>query len=286
MKVIVKFLTILFVLQYAQHIFSQETLFPKGRTWHLLCKHQNPYAPSYVFACVADSNIMIDGKQYTYIAHDGYYRKDGTKLYTRTFHGRDALVFDESWEVGDTTTWLYYKGFNEETMECYTVYETVTGIGYINGLKYWNLDFDGSELTFLEGVGYINSGRAIFSYCSETQEPEEDWITVEGSYELICCIDPGNDTLYVNRDLLYMLETGVENISASEVSFTQQGSECIVTLPADVAWSATLSNSVGVTVARRSGEGSEITLPATSKGTHILVVNVGGRVVKKKVFIK
>jgi hypothetical protein len=91
----------------------------------------------------------------------------------------------------------------------------------------------------------------------------------------------------VNRDLLYLLETGVENISADEVSFTQQGSECVVTLPADVAaWEATLSNSVGVTVARRSGEGSEIILPATSKGTHILVIKADGRVVKKKVFIK
>ena len=35
-----------------------------------------------------------------------------------------------------------------------------------------------------------------------------------------------------------------------------------------------------------AGEGCEIILPATSKGTHILVLNVGGRVVKKKVFIK
>ncbi len=287
MKVIVKFLIILFVLQYAQHIFSQETLFPKGRTWHLLCRPQQPSAPSYVFACVADSNIMIDGKQYTYIAHDGYYRKEGTKLYTRTFHGRDALVFDESWEVGDTTTWYGNWGTNIENMEPYAVYETVAGIGYINGLKYWNLDHDGFEITFLEGVGYINSGRAIFSYCFETQEPEEGLMTGQASYELICCIDPGNDTLFVNRDLLYMLETGVDKISASEISFTQQGNECIVTLPADVAaWEATLSNSVGVTVARRSSEGSEITLPATSKGTHILVIKADGRVVKKKVFIK
>ena len=60
----------------------------------------------------------------------------------------------------------------------------------------------------------------------------------------------------------------------------------MVTLPCDAAWSVTLSNSAGVTVARFSGEGSEIILPATSKGTHILVVNAGGRVVKKKVFIK
>ena len=74
---------------------------------------------------------------------------------------------------------------------------------------------------------------------------------------------------------------------ASEVSFSQHGGRCIITLPYDAAaWSATLYNSAGATVARRSGEGSEIILPATSKGTHILVVNADGRVVKKKVFIK
>ena len=109
-------------------------------------------------------------------------------------------------------------------------------------------------------------------------------MTDNNLYSLICCVDPGNDTLYVNRDLLYLLETGNENISADEISFTQQGGECVVTLPLDAAWEVTLSNSSGVTVARRSGEGSEIILPATSNATHILVIKAGGRVVKKKVF--
>jgi hypothetical protein len=63
--------------------------------------------------------------------------------------------------------------FNEEIVECYTVYETVTGTGYINGLKYWNLNFGGSEITFLEGVGYMNTGRAIFAYCQASQFDEE-----------------------------------------------------------------------------------------------------------------
>ena len=45
-------------------------------------------------------------------------------------------------------------------------------------------------------------------------------------------------------------------MSASEVSFSRQGEWCVVTLP------------------------------ATSKGTHILVVNADGWVVKKKVYIK
>ena len=86
---------------------------------------------------------------------------------------------------------------------------------------------------------------------------------------------------------MHLLPTGIENATAEDISFKQQGGECIVTLPGEAAaWSATLSNSNGITVARRSGEGSEIIMPATSKGTHILVVKADGRVVKKKVFIK
>ena len=74
---------------------------------------------------------------------------------------------------------------------------------------------------------------------------------------------------------------------ASEVSFSQHGGRCIITLPYDAAaWNATLFNCVGAIVAHRSGEGGEIILPATSKGTHILVLNIDGRVVKKKVLIK
>ena len=116
-----------------------------------------------------------------------------------------------------------------------------------------------------------------------------------GGYDCLCsdivlfCIAANGDTIYRNKrywfpDLVQI--TKIRKISASEVSFTQQGNECVVTLPLDAAWSATLSNSIGVTVARRSGEGSEIVLPATSKGTHILVIKADGRVVKKKVYIK
>ena len=107
---------------------------------------------------------------------------------------------------------------------------------------------------------------------------------------LLFCIAANGDTIYRNKRYWYpelTFITTIRKIFPDEVFFTQQGSECIVTLPADVAaWEATLSNSVGVTVARRLGEGSEVILPATSKGTHILVIKADGRVVKKKVFIK
>ena len=51
-------------------------------------------------------------------------------------------------------------------------------------------------------------------------------------------------------------------------------------------WSAMLYNSNGICVAQEEGAGSEMFLSTDSKGTHILVVKAGGRVVKKKIAIK
>jgi hypothetical protein len=59
-----------------------------------------------------------------------------------------------------------------------------------------------------------------------------------------------------------------------------------VTLGVATEWSATLYNSNGVTVAQQQGSGNEIFLSADSKGTHILVVKSGGKVVKKKVLLR
>lgn len=107
---------------------------------------------------------------------------------------------------------------------------------------------------------------------------------------LLYCINPAGDTIYRNQKYIDLVEpyfkTNIPALKSDNVTFYQRGGECVVTLPYADAWSATLYNSVGAAVARRSGEGSEIILPATSKGTHILVIKADGRVVKKKVFIK
>jgi hypothetical protein len=61
----------------------------------------------------------------------------------------------------------------------------------------------------------------------------------------------------------------------------------LVNLGANIPqWSATLYNSNGVCVAQREGEGSEMFLSTDSKGTHILVVKAGGRVIEKKIALK
>lgn len=250
---------------------AQEYVIPNGRRW--IYHEHRPLFPSYgdrIAYYDAKGDTLINGNKYSviYPGYDvSYVRWEGTKcLRYWPMTQRDTLVFDESWNVGDTTIMS-----NGEYKTRY-FYE-VDSISEQQGRKCWWI----FGIGWLQGIGFMDLTPFYIEF------------DLKGgvSLDLICCIDPGNDTLYVNRDLLPLLQTGIKDISADNVSFSQQGERCIVTLPYDAsAWSATLYNSVGVTVARRSGEGSEIILPATSKGTHILVVNADGRVVKKKVYIK
>ena len=251
---------------------AQENVIPDGRRW--IIHRQNVFNPEIkdeIWTHYIKGSSVKDGKTYSNMYCDDaglleYVRKDGAKWYSYDVIFGDTLTFDESWSVGDTTFIDAKRPYN---------YGVVIDVNEVQGQKCWKMDgYYGG--TWIEDVGYT-TGSHLSS------------ISLMNSYShrLICCIDPGNDTLYVNRDLLPLLQTGIKDISTDNVSFSQQGERCIVTLPYDAsAWSATLYNSVGAAVARRSGEGSEIILPATSKGTHILVLNVGGRAVKKKVFIK
>jgi hypothetical protein len=81
-------------------------------------------------------------------------------------------------------------------------------------------------------------------------------------------------------------KTNIEPLTSGDISIAQANGECIVTLPDAAKWSATLYNSNGVAVVRKAGEGSEIILPAESKGVHILVLNIDGKEYTKKVVIK
>ena len=251
---------------------AQENVIPGGRRW--IYRRYSPLAPSYGYSIVysdAKGDTIINGNKYSVISPGyevySYVRWEGTKcLRYWPMTQRDTLVFDESWNVGDTTI-ISNGGYKNRYF-----YE-VDSITEVQGRKRWWI----FGIRWLQGIGFMGLRPFYIEFDLSNSH----------SLDLICCIDPGNDTLYVNRELLPLLQTGIESLSAVNLSFSQQGNDCIVTLPANVsAWSATLYNSVGAAVARRSGEGSEIILPATSKGTHILVVNADGRVVKRKVFIK
>jgi hypothetical protein len=247
----------------------------------------NPYVePSIYERAVSDYNI-INGKEYSCVGGLNYC-KDGSRILKYGYiyiEEKDTviydniLIFDESWEIGDTTTWRQERGvFNKDSLKWLTVYETVVNIGYLNGLKYWDLELNGWKCRWLQGVGYIDGGRDIFEEYNEF---------IGGpSTTLICCTEANGDTLYVDRDLLYMLSTGIRNISAEDISIAQQDGECVVTLPMVSEWAVTLYNAAGVSVACKAGEGSEIFLPVESKGTYILVLEVGGKQYTKKIAIK
>ena len=215
---------------------------------------------------------------------EAFIRYDNGKYLYRFLKGKVQILFDENSVVGDiippglevvsSVNDTVYPCYSDYSLKYWKVKDANNGPNYYDYFRYFD------DIKWIQGVGYPTTlipyvGREYDCLCGDV---------------LLFCIAADGDTIYRNKRYWYpefTFITTIRKIFPDEVSFTQQGSECIVTLPADVAaWEATLSNSVGVTVARRSGEGSEVTLPATSKGTHILVIKADGRVVKKKVYIK
>ena len=262
-------------------VYAQEPLFPIGRKWIVLCEYVNPHIDSDVLEYRTIKHDTINEKCYSSInLFAELYRKVGCKILTKTPNNdSENLIFNESWEVGDTTTWIQEDVYDVDSMKFVKKYETIVKTGYINGLKYWDLNINGWESTWLQGVGYIKGGRTILEECN--------WRIGGPSETVICCVEANGDTLYVNRDILHLIQTSVNNLSADNISVTPADDGCFVTLGSDaVEWTATLYNSNGVTVAQQQGNGSEIFLPTDSKGTHILVVKAGGRVVKKKIMLR
>ena len=256
----------------AGEIVKKWTL-PEGRKW--VMRAYRPLYPAYgegktYFEVKGDT--IINGNQYSIVTSDGYdvcqfIRCEDTKYLCYSYKPEgDILVFDESWNVGDTAV----IGDDNPSTPSYTVAET----GDLQGLKYWHID--GVQLRWVQGIGFVNANLFLI----------EHGFVGGVSLELICCTEANSDTLYVNRDLLYLLSTGISDICAENISIKQQSGECIVTLSNTAKWSATLYSSNGTAVARKAGEGCEIILPAENKGTHILVLNIDGKDYTKKVVIK
>ena len=103
---------------------------------------------------------------------------------------------------------------------------------------------------------------------------------------LTYCINPEGDTIYRNNKYIDYL-TSIASVPEYEISVVSTAGGISVNIGTDIPqWNAALYNSNGVCVAQKDGAGSEMFLPADSKGTHILVVKAGGRVVKKKIALK
>ena len=197
--------------------------------------------------------------------------------------GDDYVFCDESLTTGDI--------FVDKYNKIGSINDTIFDASAYRIRKCWKLQPHSSiSSRYREALNYVAWVEGIGSL-SQPIPYEIGEVDCACYQMLLYCINPAGDTIYRNQKYIDLVEpyfkTNIPALKSSAVSFSQRGGECVVTLPYDAsAWSATLYNSVGATVARRSGEGSEIVLPATSKGTHILVVNADGRVVKKKVFIK
>ena len=261
------------------YVISGDSVIGDNRYKKLICYHWEWIDELQMGMCDYNGTDFLryaDGRYLQYVGPNSHTLEEG-------YSGNDIILFDENLKAGDA--WL--RDFNRK-IGC--IADTMFDSSADKVRKYWKLQPRNNSywlynivdnVVWIDGIGTLN-------------EPVSKYVNTEDcmcSHLLLYCINPDGDTIYRNQKYIDLFEsyfkTDIRKISASEISFTQQGSECIVTLPADVAaWEAALSNSVGVTVARRSGEGSEIILPATSKGTHILVVKAGGRVMKKKVFIK
>ena len=267
----------LFLILSASTIIAQDDTFHDGRKWIMLEYTVNPYdSQEEILTCVVNGDTTLAGKKYKKVHFlrnetsdiSMLIRRDGSKIYQRYgSYGKwnpDTLVFDESWNKGDKTTLPIQDD----------LYAEIIGTGELQGRRYWNI---GGWYTWLQDVGYIKLRMFLDAY-----EP------LHGGklYTLICCTEANGDTLYVDRDLLYMLSTGIRNISAEDISITQQDGECIVTLPMVAEWAVTLYNAAGISVACKAGEGDEIFLPVEGNGTYILVLEVGGKQYTKKVMIR
>ena len=278
----------------------------KWITWEFNFDDDYIGSDEYYFTYIIDGDTAINGCRYKKMKHLITYLDEGCDYHFETYfvryeNGKYLFYLPDEKENADDRCYVGddYVFFDENLKEgdllplvekIYSVGDTVFDDSPNDVRKYWkkqHLENDYSRFSVLNDVLWVNGIGSL-------SQPVPYFIE---EYDCACyqmllyCTNSSGDTIYRNQKFIDLvapyLNTNVPILKSDEISFTQRGGECVVTLPLDAAaWEATLSNSVGVTVARRSGEGSEIILPATSKGTHILVVNVGGKVVKKKVFIK
>ena len=265
--------------------------------WHYTSIDMPHYTITYGYC----GDSLIDDKNYKKVwsaekqdlcdatLEDFLIREADGKIYMRRGSQKEWMFFDCTCKVGDTL--CLTQGSNDSAYYVYAFIKNVQDSIFDNieseKHKYWKMNlgmrdyatgdiFIIGEEIFFENIGFSASGYAPTKFGATGGETK------------LLCMHSGDSLIYMSTDgVCYKSSTtAIKHHYDYNVSLTQRDGECVVTLPCSDAWSATLYNSVGAVVARRLGEGSEIVLPTTSKGTHILVLNIGGRVVKKKVSIK
>ena len=221
-----------------------------------------------------------NGKYMFYFPDDSY--RDYYK-YRYYWIGDDVVFFDENLKSGDSNA------PNEYEKIAY-IGDTLFDDSPDEVRRFWKLSPDSDSRTrytdamnnvlWIEGIGSISQPIPYFIN-------EVDCACYE---MLLYCINSEGDTIYRNKKYIDLVapyfKTNMKPLTAGDISTKQADGECIVTLPTATKWSATLYGSNGAIVASKAGEGSEIILPAESKGTHILVLNIDGTEYTKKVVIK
>ena len=241
---------------YSRHFWSQENITTDDQLEALIRYKEG----KYLYRFLSEKNI------------EEYKQK-----YPQSFYGDDFLLFDENLVVGDTTD---KKEIITEVVD--TLYPQYSD----KVLKYWKIKDDPklyrnyfryfNDIKWVSGVGFPTTLRMHPEY-------EVDCLCED---VLLYCVAANGDTLYRNNYYWYPHLTNIPTIPEFEISTKVLNGGVVVYIDATVEWTATLYNSNGVTVAQQQGNGNEAFLSTDSKGTHILVVKAGGRVVKKKIMLR
>lgn len=207
--------------------------------------------------------------------------KDWT--YYSLWIGDDVVFFDENLKSGDNH-------FGNEYEKIAYIGDTLFNDSSDEIRRYWKLlPYSSSSSLYTEAVDNVLWVEGIGSI-SQPIPYFIDEVDCACYEMLLYCINSEGDTIYRNKKYIDLVapyfKTNMKPLTAGDISIKQADGECIVTLPTATKWSATLYGSNGAIVASKAGEGSEIILPAESKGTHILVLNIDGKEYTKKVVIK
>ena len=226
--------------------------------------------------------IRCKNGKYLYRFINENHIKEYKTNFPNSFDGDDFVLFDENWVVGDTT--------DRKDEVIVEISDTLTHPLYSSApLKHWKIKdianrFRVNYFEYFNDIKWIQ-GIGFPTTLIPHREYNLDCVCEDA---LLFCIAANGDTLYQNRYYWFPdLATGIATIPEFSISTTASATGLLVNIGINVPqWSATLYNSNGICVAQKEGDDSEIFLSTDSKGTHILVVKTGGRVIKKKIALR
>jgi hypothetical protein len=274
---------------------KSEELYGNATRWIITGKMYdgNEYMSYAEFEISGDT--VVDGVSYRkiYLTYSGkkplltavIRETSDSVIYVRTFDlqnynqglSAEGLLFDFSmWNKGCMR--LSESNFNSGDISIENITFDNSKLSQVMLADGTNADvYYGDDMTIVRGIGCVDYwGPAL-------------WMS---NIEIAPSVDPCPYLyrFYRNGRLLYedkkSAPTNIDDILTDNLTISPVAGALSVILGAVTDWSATLYNSNGVTVAQQQGSGSEIFLPTDSKGTHILVVKAGDKVVKKKVLLR